>query len=219
LYEGGVLLLGPSAVRNGADVWLRQILDQIGLGSYFLLPILTVAVLVAWHHTSRQPWNVSAGVLYGMLIESVLLGLVLLVFAHLQGMLVQQMLPTAMIADATGADFKQDALRMLSLLIGFSGAGVYEEVLFRLLLFPVVAGALGWLGAPRAWQIGGAVVATSVMFSLAHYVGTYGDTWHWFTFTFRFLAGAFFALVFVKRGFGIAAGAHALYDVFVGIRL
>ncbi len=32
LYEGGVLLLGPSAIRNGADVWLRQLLDQLGLG-------------------------------------------------------------------------------------------------------------------------------------------------------------------------------------------
>jgi len=73
LYEGGVLLLGPSALRNGADVWLRQLLDQLGLGSYFLLPFLTVAVLMAWHHASRQPWKVSAGVLYGMLLESVLL--------------------------------------------------------------------------------------------------------------------------------------------------
>ena len=87
LYEGGVLLLGPSAIRNGADVWLRQLLDQLGLGSYFLLPLLTVAVLMAWHHTSRQPWKVSTGVLYGMMLESALLGLVLLLLAHVQGVL------------------------------------------------------------------------------------------------------------------------------------
>jgi hypothetical protein len=35
---------------------------------------------------------------------------------------------------------------------------------------------------------------------------------------FRFLAGALFAVVFVLRGFGIAAGAHALYDIYVGMR-
>ena len=217
LYEGGVLLLGPSAIRNGADVWLRQLLDQLGLGSYFLLPLLTVAVLMAWHHTSRQPWKVSAGVLYGMMLESALLGLGLLLLAHVQGVLLQQMLPTVMLA--TSSTEQHDALQILSLLIGFSGAGVYEEVLFRLLLLPVVAGLLGWLGAPQAWRIGGAVVTTSLVFSLAHYIGPYGDAWHWFTFTFRFLAGGFFAIVFVQRGFGIAAGAHALYDIFVGIRM
>ena len=27
LYEGGVVILGRQAVRNGADVWLRQFLD------------------------------------------------------------------------------------------------------------------------------------------------------------------------------------------------
>jgi len=138
-----------------------------------------------------------------------------MLLAHLQGVLLQQMLPTAMLGASTTT--QHDALRILSLLIGFSGAGVYEEVLFRLLLLPVVASLLGWLGAPRAWQIGGAVVMTSIVFSLAHYVGPHGDAWHWFTFTFRFLAGGFFAIVFVQRGFGIAAGAHALYDIFVGI--
>ena len=32
-----------------------------------------------------------------------------------------------------------------------------------------------------------------------------------------FLAGGFFAVLFVYRGFGIAAGTHALYDIFVGL--
>ena len=54
LYEVGVLVLGPSAVRNGADVWLRELLDLVGLSSYFLLPVLTLAVLLAWHHTTHQ---------------------------------------------------------------------------------------------------------------------------------------------------------------------
>ena len=30
IYEFGVLWLGPQAMRNGADVWLRQWLDEIG---------------------------------------------------------------------------------------------------------------------------------------------------------------------------------------------
>jgi len=220
LYEGGIVVLGTSSVRNGADVWLRQLLDQIGLGSYFLLPVLTIALLVAWHHTTRQPWKLSAGVLYGMLVESALLGLLLLVLAQLQASALQTMLsPAAPAAAEVEAELRRDAGGMLALLLGFFGAGVYEEVLFRLMLLPVVMGILAWLGASRLWQIVGAIVVTSVAFSLAHYVGPQGDAWQWFTFLFRFLAGGFFALVFVHRGFGIAAGAHALYDVFVGMRM
>jgi hypothetical protein len=34
--------------------------------------------------------------------------------------------------------------------------------------------------------------------------------------TFRFAAGMLFCVVFLFRGFGIAVGTHALYDVFAG---
>ena len=63
----------------------------------------------------------------------------------------------------------------------------------------------------------GAVVITSLLFSAAHYIGPQGDSWQLYSFVFRFLAGGFFAVLFVYRGFGIAAGTHALYDIFVGL--
>ena len=31
LYELGVALLGPQAIRNGADVWIESLLDFVGL--------------------------------------------------------------------------------------------------------------------------------------------------------------------------------------------
>ncbi len=31
------------------------------------------------------------------------------------------------------------------------------------------------------------------------------------------MAGVFFSLVYVYRGFGIAAGSHAAYDILVGM--
>lgn len=214
LYEGGILVLGPAAVRNGADVWLRHLLDLVGLGSYWLLPLLTVAVLLAWHHTTHKPWKVSAGVLYGMLLESALLGFLLMLVAHVQGSLLHQITAPAA---PPAASIQQDAVQMLGSLISFLGAGVYEEVLFRLMLLPVVAALLGCLGMSGALRIGGAIVITSVVFSAAHYLGAHGDAWNTFTFLFRFSAGAFFALLFVHRGFGVAAGSHALYDIFVGL--
>ncbi len=77
------------------------------------------------------------------------------------------------------------------------------------------------LGSDRRTSIVVAVIGTSVLFSAAHYVGPYGDPIHlgrfifWFGFVFRFLAGVFFSVLFVGRGFGIAVGAHAGYDILV----
>jgi hypothetical protein len=61
------------------------------------------------------------------------------------------------------------------------------------------------------------VLLTSLLFSAAHYIGPLGDAFELYSFAFRALAGIFFATLFVVRGFGIAAGAHAAYDMLVGL--
>ena len=100
--------------------------------------------------------------------------------------------------------------------MGFLGAGIYEELLFRLILLSLVAWGLLRVGIkPWASTIVAALL-TSLLFTAAHYVGANGDNFQWFSFVFRFLAGLFFAIVFVYRGFGIAAGSHAAYDLLVG---
>ena len=42
---------------------------------------------------------------------------------------------------------------------------------------------------------------------------------HIYVFLFRMLAGIYFALLFRLRGFGIAVGTHAFYDIIVGVTL
>jgi membrane protease YdiL (CAAX protease family) len=87
------------------------------------------------------------------------------------------------------------------------------------MLLPAAAGALRLAGLkPAASLIGGAVL-TSLAFAAAHYVGPLGDDWQLGSFVFRFLAGGFFAVLFLLRGFGIAAGSHAGYDILVGVLL
>lgn len=209
LYEGGVLLLGPGALRNGADVWLRQLLDGIGLGQYFLLPLVTVGLLLAWHHVTHQPWRVSTPVLVGMAGECAVLAVALSWLGHL----IARVLPLP----AHAIHFAAVPAGLFERLIGFCGAGFYEEVLFRLLLLPAAAAAFRSLGGkPIASDIL-AIVATSLVFAAAHHVGAHGDPWELSTFVFRFCAGAFFAGLFAIRGFGIAAGTHAVYDIFVGL--
>jgi hypothetical protein len=203
-YEGGVLLLGRGSPRNGADVWLRHLLDSLGFGGYFLLPVLTLLGLLAWHHVEHDRWRFSPWVLVGMAAECVLLAVVLVGLARLQG----RFWP---LQAAPGAD------GMLARFVGFCGAGLYEEVLFRLLLLPGLAWILARGGAGQGPALAWSALVTSVLFAAAHYVGPLGDTFQLYSFTFRTMAGLFFSLLFVLRGFGIAAGTHAAYDILVGL--
>ena len=101
-------------------------------------------------------------------------------------------------------------------MIGFLGAGVYEEALFRLALVPCFFGALRLLQTPTVLASSLAVTASALLFSLAHHAGSPGEAFTWFAFIFRWLAGVYFAWVFVVRGFGVAVGTHSAYDMLVG---
>ena len=209
-YELGVVSLGPAAVRNGADAWLRLLLDSIGFGQYLLLPILTACVLLAWHHTTRQPWRVPGRIFYGMTAESLLAAGVLLGVLQLQGQLLQVAANSHL---AVGEGAWLDVVRTR---VGYLGAGIYEELMFRLLLLSFFVLGLRAVGLGGTVAIVAAIVASSLLFSWAHYWGA-REAFRLFSFLFRFLAGVFFSLLFLYRGFGIAAAAHAGYDILVGL--
>jgi membrane protease YdiL (CAAX protease family) len=103
-------------------------------------------------------------------------------------------------------------------LVLYCGAGVYEELVFRGLLLGLLLRLFERLGALRRpvaafW----ATLVGAALFSLFHYVGQAGDTFALGSFLQRAAAGVYFSVVFVTRGFGVAAGAHALYDILVGL--
>ena len=221
VYEIGVLLLGRGTPRNGADVWLRSLLDSLGFGAYFfLLPALTIIGLAAWHHLEHDRWRFSGRVLVGMAFESLALACVLVGIAHLQEGLWADVMPSrfALITLDTGVSpvFAEPSL-LLQRLVGFCGAGLYEEVLFRLLMLPVLGWMLHRAGFSSAAAAGGGVLLSALLFSGAHYVGLHGEAFELYSFTFRTVAGVFFGLLFLQRGFGITAGTHAAYDVLVGL--
>ncbi len=96
------------------------------------------------------------------------------------------------------------------------GAGVYEEFVFRVLL----VGGLVWLGRKifpeeRMAVNFSAMILGAVVFSLVHYLGPLGDRFTLGSFIFRFFAGLLLNLLFLTRGFGIAAWTHAFYDIMV----
>jgi hypothetical protein len=209
-----VLLLGgenANAVRNGADYWLRDALGALGLNHALLLPALVLAGLLAWHVAGRYPWRLSLETLAGMLAESLLFAFLLVICGQLTDYLFRH-------AEAV-VSFSVPGEAGVLRAITFLGAGVYEEFVFRLCLLPICYGAFRLLRLDVKWAAGLSILATSLMFSLAHYVGPSADRLVLFTFTFRALAGAFFAALFVIRGFGITVGCHAAYDLLVGVLL
>ena len=62
-----------------------------------------------------------------------------------------------------------------------------------------------------------AASASALLFSAAHHIGPYGQPYSNYLFLFRLIAGLYFAVLFQARGFGIAVGAHACYNLMVSI--
>ena len=96
------------------------------------------------------------------------------------------------------------------------GAGLYEELLFRVVIVALLAHAFRLLfGANRVWSGVAATIVGAILFSAFHYVGPLGEPLRLESFVFRTLAGLAFSGLYLTRGFGITAWTHALYDVAV----
>jgi hypothetical protein len=212
-YEGGVLWLGgahPELLRNGVDAWLRWGLECFGLSQLYGAPALVLGVLLFWSWTDwdDRPYDLS-GVWLGMAIESVVFALGL--WGLNRGL--EPLLHRLGVVLSSAAPAGSAAARVVT----YVGAGVYEEVLFRLVLFAGLVGVLQHLGAADLPAFLLAAGLSAGLFALAHHVGPYGEPFDGLVFLFRALAGLYFALLFQVRGFGVAVGAHACYDVLVGV--
>jgi hypothetical protein len=215
-YELGVLWQGgasTAALRTGADAWMRQILASLGLTDQWFPPLALVVFLLGWQVVSSGDWRFSPSILVGMVLESFVLAVALVGVNRLIELgfsfLDRNGPPVLSVVSRPGRT-------SLAPLIGYLGAGVYEEAMFRLVLVPFLFGLLRLLQTPRVLASALAVTGSALLFSLAHHAGTPGETFTWFAFVFRWMAGVFFAWVFVIRGFGIAVGTHTAYDILVG---
>jgi hypothetical protein len=213
-YEAGILLQGAAQqefCRNGADLWFRSLLGQAGLRQWFWAPALLTVALVGWAWLRRRdrPRELG-GVWLGMMLESAVLAVGLWGACYL----VWPLLQPAQIRSAA-SDCHPAVERMLS----FAGAGIYEEALFRLLLLSALRWVMRQAELPAWGALALAALVSALLFSLAHHVGPQGEAFDAQVFLFRTLAGLYFAALFLCRGFGIAVGAHAGYDVLVGLLL
>ena len=216
-YEGLAFLLSGDAiagVRNGADVLLKSVFAALGgrhgLAVFGLILIGAGLVLVLRDRKKSGP--IEGRLFIGMMLESFLYAAVL---GGVASTLTSLLLGRLSMAFGEGGmqQFGLPTQVMISL-----GAGIYEELVFRVLLVSgtawVARTVFGWKPTTSG------VVATLVgalVFSAFHYVGPYGDPLRLDSFTFRAIAGLLFSGLYLARGFGIAAWSHALYDVILSI--
>ena len=101
-----------------------------------------------------------------------------------------------------------------------AGAGLYEEVAFRVVLFGLGARLILMLFPvpdpirPRIIKVGWGI-ASAAAFSGWHYVGAFGEPFDLRSFVFRFTCGLVFTAIYAFRGFAPAVWTHALYDFWV----
>ena len=98
--------------------------------------------------------------------------------------------------------------------VGSAGAAFHEELLFRLLLIPVLlAIAMRLLAMPHSMAVLFAVIGSSLIFAGAHHWA--GETYTDYAFAYRSVAGGLFAILQLTRGFAVAVWTHASYDFYV----
>ena len=207
-----------AGVRNGADVLLKSLF--IALGGRTGLLVFGALVLGVGGWLVWRDWRgreVHPKVFAAMAVESILYALTFglvastLTILLLPGLAIAGRLPA--VAIYTDLQWNLPTQLMISL-----GAGIYEELVFRVLLVSGLAWLMGRVfNWPRIAAASSAILVGALIFSAFHYIGPYGDDFALGSFTFRAVAGVLFSGLYLLRGFGITAWTHALYDVFLAV--
>lgn len=223
LYESLIWLANLNAgraaeIRLSADLWIQQLLLFI-YPNTLLVSVLLVMVSGAaiWYLEREKKRPLRLRWFLMMLLESAvwagllavfvsgLLGLLLHIFGQLQ------LVPVPLLLSDTPVVTTLNPLQRLALSLG---AGLYEELVFRVVLVFGLFHILKYVVKPHRAQLL-AIILAAFLFSLVHYTGSMGDVFTFPSFAFRMMFGlALNALLFL-RGFGITAWTHAFYDIFV----
>ncbi len=223
-YELGTIfintdVLDKSQVRVVAFVWLQQGLGYIGLGGKFawIAPPVFVVIILLWMQVvSRKGWGFIVTDVLSMAFECILLAIPLLVLS----LFLNSSAPATNAAVFLGGDGIVINRSLLADVVTGVGAGIYEELIFRLILISllmIIFQDIVRINHSSAIIL--SVLVSAALFSAHHHLVfldgrlSSGAPFTWPVFIFRTVAGIYFATIFAIRGFGITAGAHGFYDI------
>lgn len=248
-YELGTILSNTSLLKQHwqgrvvAFVWLESFLEYIGFSSKFVwiaTPLAVLVILFCLQLTSRNKWKFWPQDTWRMTAECVLLAIPLIVLSLLLGNFTDWRNETASVQTTDFVEYTENNNAgvvysevpaqthdngerpqiLVADIVTSIGAGIYEELVFRLILISLLMILLqNVLRIGHKTAIIMAVLISAALFSAHHHIVfidgqlVQSSPFRWTEFSFRTIAGIYFAVVFAFRGFGITAGTHAIYDI------
>jgi len=215
LYELGASFYPATTVSGvpadvSARLWLSRFFDIFGVTGVHLPGIIVVVVLLSLHLFSKHKWRFEPKVYAIMWVESLALAFPLFVFL----LVVARRPLLAQAVETMGAP----TYSLQTQLILSVGAGIYEELVFRLIGIALLHLILhDVLALPKEWAASLAIIISSVAFAQYHFSDVNPYTLS--KFIQYTLAGLYLAVIYQMRGFGIVAATHALYDVLMGVAI
>jgi membrane protease YdiL (CAAX protease family) len=237
-------VLNQSQIRVVAFVWLQHMLESLGFGGKFAWvapPLAVIVILLSLQISSGKQWYFWPGDIVPMAIECILLAVPLIVLTMLlssvgsqddlsrfdNNRFQQQAVTCSAVQDYNSSKstvYENEAssrnhLLLANVVTGI-GAGIYEELVFRLILICILMLLLqDVLKLNHENAIILSVLISAALFSAHHHVDLLSgranivDPFNWTRFAFRTMAGVYFAILYAIRGFGITAGTHAFYNI------
>lgn len=209
LYEILILISQPSGdaiVRISVDVWVKSLFSSLGVNaiSFSLLIIAVVGLFILYKEKERLK-TLKFAYFPMLLLEATIYAIVVAFISQSLVSFVLNMAASDPISTLT-------TTQKLALSLG---AGLYEELFFRVILVTVFILIFTKVFGKKWAAVTAAVVLSALLFSAVHYIGSMGDAFTMGSFLYRFLFGLILNGIYVWRGFGVAAWTHAIYDIMV----
>lgn len=207
-YEVLILVSQPpdQSVRISVDILFKSIFQSFGVNaiSATLIVAAIIGGIILYIKRTDLP-HLKSKYFISMILESA-------VYAVLVTIVIVGLLETILTMNVYNS---VEALNKIQLFALSLGAGLYEELFFRVILVGGLSVLLMNFFSKKGTAYTLAALIAALIFSGVHYIGQYGDFFTLGSFLFRFLFGLALNVIYVTRGFGIAAWTHAIYDILV----
>ena len=210
IYELGIIFTSKNelmSLRNGADSIMRETLEIFGIFGFYgigAIFLLSIIVVFAFHKKYLHEIKFKIDYLFLMMVESFFWSILLYVFMSF------------ILKNSHLLILGTRSKLLIQQVILSVGAGIYEELVFRVFLITIISIIVGfifqWSSFLSNWL---AIFISAGLFSSFHFIGEFGDWFSFNVFMIRFFAGIVLGSLYFIRGFGITAWTHSIYDLIV----
>ena len=193
---------------------LEMVVLWFGGTAKYLIAFFVVAVLLGQHIMHKDKFRPNGWAILAIVIEGAVLTLPVVVISWITGgkWMVNAQAEIQQVVENTS-----DILPVYAEILKSIGAGVYEEFLFRLVF--ISAGSLFLMDLIKIDKISSALILVSlsaILFSASHFQIEQIKALDFESFDrllFLALAGAWWGILFIWRGFGVAVCSHICWDL------